>query len=83
VRITRSARGITIDGASDGRGAWLCRNDTPDAVVVEECLHAAIAKRAFGRAWRGDVTAEELRTITEQSRSSTGRRDHRDGDANN
>jgi predicted RNA-binding protein YlxR (DUF448 family) len=78
VRITRSARGITVDGASDGRGAWLCRSESvvddalhdgrgPDVgpIVAADCLEAAVSRRAFARAWRGDVSVAEVRAITE------------------
>ncbi len=64
VRITRSARGVTVDGASDGRGAWLCRS--ADGVATE-CLDAAITARAFARAWRADVAPSEYVTIREMA----------------
>jgi predicted RNA-binding protein YlxR (DUF448 family) len=63
VRITRSARGIAVDGASDGRGAWLCRSADG---VVPECLDAAIAARAFARAWRTAVGQDEYAEIRQR-----------------
>ncbi len=63
VRLTRSARGIVADGASDGRGAWLCRVTAPDGFAEPACLDTAIKKGAFARAWRGPVTAAERQLI--------------------
>lgn len=71
VRITRSAHGIAVDGASDGRGAWLCRTASGDGVETA-CLDAAIAKRAFARAWKGAVTSAEMDTIRERLASAMG-----------
>lgn len=77
VRITASARGITVDGASDGRGAWLCRSAT-DGRADTECLDAAIDKRAFARAWRRGVTDDEQRAIRDSA--ITNRADGHDND---
>jgi predicted RNA-binding protein YlxR (DUF448 family) len=65
VRVTSSAAGdVVVDGASMGRGAWLCRGD--ETVVATTCLDAALAKRAFARAWRSDVPAELERRLRVQ-----------------
>ncbi|NND75436.1 MAG: YlxR family protein [Ilumatobacter sp.] len=65
VRITRSAHGVTFDGASDGRGAWLCRSAT--GAVAGACLDTALAKRAFDRAWRSRLGTAEMADIRERS----------------
>ncbi|WP_395152996.1 YlxR family protein [Ilumatobacter sp.] len=66
VRITRSPSGITVDGSSSGRGAWVCR-DQRNGGVAGECLDTAITKRAFARAWRSDVSSDDITNIKEQS----------------
>jgi predicted RNA-binding protein YlxR (DUF448 family) len=57
VRVTASSAGIVVDGASNGRGAWLCRGARPGDVVDRSCLDTALARRAFSRAWRVDNDA--------------------------
>lgn len=65
MRITRSADGFAVDGASSGRGAWLCRG--ADSKFVEpRCLETAIAKRSFARAWKGAVSAAEHQAIRDR-----------------
>jgi predicted RNA-binding protein YlxR (DUF448 family) len=69
VRITRTESDVVVDGPSSGRGAWLCRNSSSDREkneqrqVVGECLEAAITKRAFARAWRTDIGADDITNI--------------------
>jgi predicted RNA-binding protein YlxR (DUF448 family) len=57
VRVTKSASGIVVGGASAGRGAWLCRSSS------QACVDAAISRRAFARAWRVEVTGDDERAI--------------------
>jgi predicted RNA-binding protein YlxR (DUF448 family) len=59
VRVTKSAAGIIVDGASDGRGAWVCRGSGATSRVETACLDAAITRHAFARAWRAEVTADD------------------------
>lgn len=66
VRITRSATGIAIDGASDGRGAWLCRANPGEGLVQAACLDRAIATRNFARAWKGPVSSAEHQAIRDR-----------------
>ncbi|WP_394944382.1 YlxR family protein [uncultured Ilumatobacter sp.] len=66
VRITRSPSGITVDGSSSGRGAWICRDQRNDG-VAGECLDTAITQRAFARAWRSDVSGGDITNIKKQS----------------
>lgn len=65
MRITSSDAGITIDGPSDGRGAWLCRATTEGGVAAAECVDAALSRRAFSRAWRRDITRSDEVAISE------------------
>jgi predicted RNA-binding protein YlxR (DUF448 family) len=65
VRLTRSAVGIVVGGASDGRGAWLCRDTSTADPVVASCLETALARRAFARAWKRDVGVEDEQKIRE------------------
>ena len=66
MRITRNESDVVVDGASHGRGAWLCRSSSFDGEGIEqrqvarECLEAAITKRAFARAWRIDIGADDI-----------------------
>jgi predicted RNA-binding protein YlxR (DUF448 family) len=57
--------GIVVDGASDGRGAWVCRSSGGKGRVEAACLDAAITRRAFPRAWRVEVTPDDVRAIRE------------------
>ncbi|HYN34717.1 MAG TPA: YlxR family protein [Ilumatobacteraceae bacterium] len=66
VRVTKSATGIVVDGASDGRGAWICRSSGGTGRVEAACLDAAITRRAFARAWRVDVTPDDERAIRQR-----------------
>jgi predicted RNA-binding protein YlxR (DUF448 family) len=43
--------GPTVSRVAPGRGAWLCS---------EACLHIAIRRKAFERAWRRAVPAQEF-----------------------
>lgn len=42
---------MVVDGPSDGRGGWLCRDR------VERCLDDAVRSRRFERAWRTTLNA--------------------------
>jgi predicted RNA-binding protein YlxR (DUF448 family) len=64
--------GIVVDGASDGRGAWVCRSSAGPDLVETQCLDAAIARRAFARAWRVEVTPDDERQIRAHCRGDTG-----------
>ena len=66
IRITRSFSGITVDGSSSGRGAWVCRDQRTHG-VAGECLDTAITQRAFARAWRSDVSDDDITNIKEQA----------------
>ena len=64
VRLTRAAGRTTVDGVSNGRGAWLCRSRTTDptaaqAVVDGQCLDDALRKRAFNKAWRTTIGSDD------------------------
>jgi predicted RNA-binding protein YlxR (DUF448 family) len=54
-----------VDGASNGRGAWLCR--APDTglagLVVSSCLDAALGRKAFAKAWRMPVDTDDEEAI--------------------
>jgi predicted RNA-binding protein YlxR (DUF448 family) len=63
VRVTKSVSGIVVDGASHGRGAWVCRSSTGDGRVEASCLDTAITRRAFARAWRVEVSPDDERQI--------------------
>lgn len=63
VRITNAAGDIEIDGPSRGRGAWICADKTTERQVAGECLETAITKRAFARAWRTDIGADDITNI--------------------
>lgn len=66
MRVTKSAAGIIVDGASDGRGAWVCRGSGGTGRVEAECLDAAITRRAFARAWRVELTPDDVRAVRER-----------------
>jgi predicted RNA-binding protein YlxR (DUF448 family) len=66
--------GVVVDGPSDGRGAWLCRGSEAGELAAAGCVDAALARRAFARAWRRDVGADDERAISEL----VGRRADRD-----
>jgi predicted RNA-binding protein YlxR (DUF448 family) len=51
VRCVLGPDGPTVSRIAPGRGAWLCS---------EACLHVAIRRKAFERAWRRAVPAQEL-----------------------
>jgi predicted RNA-binding protein YlxR (DUF448 family) len=51
VRCVLGPDGPTVSRTAPGRGAWLCS---------EACLHVAIRRKAFERAWRRAVPAQAL-----------------------
>ena len=66
VRLTRVAGRTTVDGVSDGRGAWLCRSRTADQPGVDgQCLDDALRKRAFNKAWRTTIGSDDELEIRE------------------
>jgi predicted RNA-binding protein YlxR (DUF448 family) len=78
VRLTRAAGRTTVDGVSNGRGAWLCRvQDAGGCVVRAECLDQALRKRAFGKAWRTSIGQADEDEIRETCGGGL-RGDHRD-----
>ena len=66
MRVTKSDVGIGADGASVGRGAWLCRATTVGDLVAAECLDAALSRRAFARAWKREVGVDDEQAIRER-----------------
>ena len=78
VRVTRSDAGIIVDGPSDGRGAWLCRGTASGELASPTCVEAALSRRAFARAWRREVDAEDERAISEQVGRRAGGNEHPD-----
>jgi predicted RNA-binding protein YlxR (DUF448 family) len=74
VRVTHSDRGVVVGGASDGRGAWLCRG-ADGALVEASCLDVALSRKAFARAWRHDLGPE----VEQEIRELVGRRPDGDG----
>jgi len=54
VRYVRTPDGMLAEGRTlHGRGAWLCRESPA-------CVEAAVRRRAFGRALRGDIRPESI-----------------------
>jgi len=54
VRYVRTPQGMLAEGRTlGGRGAWLCRESAA-------CVEAAVRRRAFGRALRGDIRPEDI-----------------------
>jgi len=54
VRYVRTADGMLAEGRTlRGRGAWLCRGSAA-------CVEAAVRRKAFGRALRGDIRPESI-----------------------
>jgi predicted RNA-binding protein YlxR (DUF448 family) len=76
VRITSADLGIVVDGPSNGRGAWLCRDDRS---AMSACFDQAIANRGFARAWRSSVSSEDERIIREHLGLSADEHTERDG----
>jgi predicted RNA-binding protein YlxR (DUF448 family) len=59
---------VVVGGPSAGRGAWVCCGQ--DTVVDHECLRTALARKAFGRAWRtvvGDDVVARIQRLSESS----------------
>jgi len=66
VRITRAAGRTAVDGVSNGRGAWLCRDTANgESLVDPKCLDQAVRKRAFNKAWRTTIGSDEELEIRE------------------
>ena len=78
VRVTRSDVGVVVDGPSDGRGAWLCRSIAVGEIASTACVDAALSRRAFARAWRRDVDADDERAISELAGRGAGGDEHPD-----
>ena len=54
VRCVLGPDGPAVSRVAPGRGAWLCS---------EDCLHVAIRRKAFDRAWRRATPAEGLSAL--------------------
>jgi len=53
-----------VDGASSGRGAWLCRAAMGRESKAEtDCLERALLQGQFGRAWRTKLEDPDLEAI--------------------
>jgi uncharacterized protein len=57
VRCAVSADGPVISRTAPGRGAWVCRGQV-------SCLHQAIKRRGFERAWKRPVSLAEHESLT-------------------
>jgi len=61
VRYVRTSDGTLAEGRTlNGRGAWLCREQPA-------CVEAAVRRRAFGRALRGDIHIEAIERLRENT----------------
>jgi predicted RNA-binding protein YlxR (DUF448 family) len=69
---------VAVDGPSHGRGAWLCRGSGAGEIAASRCVDAALSRRAFARAWRRDVSADDERAISELVGRSADRDEHPD-----
>ncbi len=78
VRVTKSELGVAVDGPSDGRGAWLCRGSAAGEIAAARCVDAALSRRAFARAWRCAVGADDERAISELVGHGVDRDEHPD-----
>jgi predicted RNA-binding protein YlxR (DUF448 family) len=78
VRVTRSNVGVVVDGPSDGRGAWLCRGSQGGEIATAGCLAAALSRRAFARAWRREVDADDEAALNELLGPRAERDEHPD-----
>jgi predicted RNA-binding protein YlxR (DUF448 family) len=78
VRITKSDDGIVVGGASDGRGAWLCRGTAAGEIAAAGCVGAALSRRAFARAWRREVDRDDERAISDLAGRAAGGDEHPD-----
>ncbi len=67
-----------VDGPSNGRGAWLCRSIAVGEIASTACVDAALSRRAFARAWRRDVDADDERAISELAGRGAGGDEHPD-----
>jgi uncharacterized protein len=64
VRCVLGTDGVArLDRLGAGRGAWLCG---------AECFDVAVRRRAFERAWRVPVGAEQLVQLARQLQHGTG-----------
>ena len=68
-QILANTKPYDVDGASNGRGAWLCRGTegADGASTVEPaCLDAALRRGAFVKAWRAPLGPEDEQAIREE-----------------
>ena len=65
MRLTRSPDGVVVNGSSNGRGAWLCRDDAHRHRIDEDCVAAAFRQRGFARAWRITIDGNDEHNIRE------------------
>jgi predicted RNA-binding protein YlxR (DUF448 family) len=55
---------LAVDGASSGRGAWLCRAAMGNELIVDtDCLERALTQRQFDRAWRTKLDHHDVEAI--------------------
>ena len=61
MRFTWDGSGLRADGdkPADGRGIYLCRNMV--------CIDSAVKRKAFNRALRRNVDAEEVSRVIEEA----------------
>jgi predicted RNA-binding protein YlxR (DUF448 family) len=60
-RFVRTPQGMLAEGRTlAGRGAWLCRGSAG-------CVEAAVRRRAFGRALRGEIRAEAIAQLRDSA----------------
>jgi predicted RNA-binding protein YlxR (DUF448 family) len=72
VRCTLRAGVVTVDGPSDGRGAWLCRGS------LVACARAALRTRGFQRAWRTELDDGLVEQISSRVAQRAAAATHRD-----
>ncbi len=60
MRYVRTPDGRLAEGRTlSGRGAWLCRDSAA-------CVEAAVRRRAFGRALRGEIRPEAIESLRDR-----------------
>jgi predicted RNA-binding protein YlxR (DUF448 family) len=63
VRCALGSDGPTVSRVAPGRGAWLCS---------VACLHTAIRRKAFERAWKRAVPAQEFEGVLNALQNAFG-----------
>ncbi|MBV8162103.1 MAG: YlxR family protein [Acidimicrobiia bacterium] len=60
-RYVRTGDGLLAEGRTlSGRGAWLCRGSAA-------CIEAAVRRKTFGRALRGDIRPEAIERLRDSA----------------